>query len=98
MLNEVFFAICDPSFTWDCVQMVLVSFCESTHDPTEVGLAGERGLLQVHPIHIPEIEEMGFTWDDMYRPIPNTRFSHDYLFSTFGLAPWAGSEYCWGDR
>lgn len=83
------------SFDWPCGLFQRIVFCESTNDPAAEGKYGERGLLQVHPIHVLAIKAMGYTWADMLEAAPNLTFSHDYLYATVGLAPWESSSNCW---
>jgi hypothetical protein len=51
---------------------VKIADCESVHfDPAVVagprtGKAGERGVFQIHPVHIQSLLANGFTWDDMF--------------------------------
>ena len=47
---------------------VAISWCESRHDGTRVGLAGERSKWQIHPIHKPLVKQLGFTWEQMQEP------------------------------
>ena len=45
--------------------------CESGGDPLAVGALGERGVLQLHPIHRQLVERMGYAWGDMFQLGPN---------------------------
>ena len=61
-------------FQWDsiepCVSMPLemalaapvVIQCESNWDKNAIGWAGERGLLQIHPIHMNTMDERGLNF------------------------------------
>jgi len=59
------------------------------------GRAGERGLMQIHPIHIPRIQRLGYTWAQMYEVGPNLAVAFD-LWSEQGTRPWRGSSSCRG--
>ena len=37
--------------------------CESSYDPARVGKLGELGLLQLHPVHRPELAALGLDYD-----------------------------------
>lgn len=67
-----------------------VVHCETggTYNTRAVGAAGERGLLQVHPIHRPTIAVLGMTWDDMFDPWANARFGL-WLYQRQGWQPWS---------
>ena len=43
-----------------------VANCESGYDQKAEGALGERGLMQINPVHIERIERLGFDWDGMY--------------------------------
>ena len=72
----------------DAETAVRVARCESSFDPSRTGKAGERGVMQVHPIHRGLIESMGFTWDDMYEVGPNLDVA--FALSRNGWGPWKG--------
>jgi len=41
-------------------------------DANAVGSAGERGMMQIHPIHrMGLVYTLGYTWDEMFQPGPN---------------------------
>ena len=40
-----------------------IAECESRMDPYAIGKAGERGLLQVHPIHREAMRQIGLSFD-----------------------------------
>lgn len=75
------------SHSWDCGTALRVARCESTMRPDAVGRAGERGLMQVHPVHRARIERLGYTWDQMLQPGPNLAVAHD-LYREQGWRPW----------
>jgi hypothetical protein len=57
---------------WTHGRVVALAYCESTFKLTAEGKELERGLLQNHPVHWPEIGiETGYTWDQMYELEPN---------------------------
>lgn len=58
-----------PESEWS--RAALVVWCESRYRPAAVGRAGERGLAQIHPVHIPLIASLGYTWDQMFELEPN---------------------------
>lgn len=76
------------SYDWPCRQWTEIVRCESTFNPHAVGSAGERGLTQVHPVHRPRIEAMGFTWDDMFDPRANLDVAYS-IWSEQGTRPWS---------
>lgn len=65
-----------------------VAYCESRHDEKVEGLLGERGFLQIHPVHKDRIERLGFTWDDMYQLWPNLVVAYD-IWLEQGFNPWS---------
>lgn len=71
-------------------EAVRVSQCETggTFDPRSTGAAGERGPMQVHPVHRDRVERMGFTWDQMYEPGPNAEVAAA-LYAEAGWQPWS---------
>ena len=76
-------------------QAVDVATCESDLVETAEGNLGERGVLQIHPVHREMIERLGYSWDDMYRAGPNAVVAAE-LYSSEGWRPWRGSGYCHG--
>lgn len=71
-------------FPAEAVQSVLwIMRCESSGNPTVVGAAGERGLLQIHPVH-------GAAWAAAFDPEVNIRTA--YALSAGGTywRPWDG--------
>ena len=77
----------DSIFGWPGAQLVQ---CESRWNRLAVGAAGERGLLQIHPVHIPLINRMGYSWDDMFLVEPNLRVGVE-IRRVQGLRAWT----CW---
>lgn len=45
------------------VQAVAVAQCESRFNPAAVGHAGEKGILQIHPIHRARMAEAGLDFE-----------------------------------
>jgi len=74
------------TFVNDCAKAVAVAWCESNHNPGVVGGAGERGLFQIHPVHIPNLEPYG-GWDAMFDPSANIAYAYA-LYSGSGWGPW----------
>jgi hypothetical protein len=74
------------TFTNDCSKAIAVAWCESNHNPNVVGGAGERGLFQIHPVHIPNLAPYG-GWDAMFNPTSNIAYAHA-LYSNSGWGPW----------
>jgi cell division protein FtsB len=60
---------------------VLIGGCESSDFSSDVvygprvGGAGERGIFQIHPVHIADLANNGFTWDDMFIPEKNIAYA-----------------------
>lgn len=75
------------TFTADCGKALSVVYCESRFNPGTVGAAGERGLFQIHPVHIPYLAERGMTWDSMFDPASNIAYAYD-LYNRSGWGPW----------
>lgn len=71
---------------------VAVAHCESSLQPDAVGPAGERGIMQIHPVHIPGlIAELGYTWNDMFQVGPNlevARAIYDDAARWHWYGPW----------
>jgi hypothetical protein len=75
------------TFVNDCGKALSVVYCESRFNPGTVGAAGERGLFQIHPVHIPYLADRGMTWDSMFDPASNIAYAYD-LYSRSGWGPW----------
>ena len=54
---------CEPIPGAMAAGVVAVATCESRWDPEAVGAAGERGLLQVHPVHRQAMASAGLDYD-----------------------------------
>ncbi len=65
-----------------------VAYCESTGRATATGKAGEVGLLQVHPIWVGLVEEMGYEWDDLYEPEVNIAVAYE-VWKIRGSEAWS---------
>jgi hypothetical protein len=74
-------------FGAECDKALAVAWCESRHNPMVVGGAGERGLFQIHPVHIPYLADLGLTWEQMFDPVANTNYAYA-LWSRSGWGPW----------
>ncbi len=83
------------AFDWDWGWATRTAFCESSLNPLDIGLAGERGLMQIHPIHLDRIQRLGYTWAQMYEVGPNLAVAYD-LWREQGEIPWKGSSECRG--
>lgn len=70
---------------------VQVAVCESGLNPNAVGSHGERGLFQIHPVHISSIQKAGFTWDQMFDPNANIAYAK-LLYGWQGWNPWSCSR------
>lgn len=69
-----------------CSKALSVAWCESNYNPGVVGGAGERGLFQIHPVHIPNLGQYG-GWDAMFDPSANIAYAYA-LYSGSGWGPW----------
>lgn len=78
--------ICN-TFGDQCQKALSVVRCESSFNAGTVGAAGERGLFQIHPVHIPYLQDRGMTWDSMFDPASNIAYAYD-LYSRSGWGPW----------
>lgn len=81
------------------IQTTRVATCESgidldfdgvkeSIDRLAVGGQGERGPMQIHPMHIALINRMGYTWDQMFEVGPNMRVAH-VLYDALGWGGWS---------
>jgi soluble lytic murein transglycosylase-like protein len=52
-----------------------VAWCESRYDPFAVGAAGERGIFQIHPVHIGNLARLGLSWDAMFDAEANATYA-----------------------
>lgn len=83
---------------------VKLAACESGWDPTVVGLAGERGLWQIHPFWLNNPNDMRPTEIIEAHGLPVTPDSlaineinaevAAYILVTYGSEPWSTSEGC----
>lgn len=86
-------ALIAVTFPEDAARAVAIAHCESGgFDPAVVygprtGSAGERGVLQIHPVHRDRIRRMGLTWDAMFEPAANLRVARA-LYDESGWQPW----------
>jgi hypothetical protein len=70
-----------------CQKALSVAWCESRYNPGTVGAAGERGIMQIHPVHIQYLGNYGLTWDDMFDPAANLTYARA-LYNSQGWGPW----------
>ena len=68
-------------------EAIRVAECESSLRWDAVGAAGERGILQIHPVHRGRVEALGFSWDEMLMPWQNAVVAAD-LWAEQGWRPW----------
>ena len=66
-----------------------VAYCESGYDEKAEGALGERGFLQIHPVHKDRIERLGYTWDDMYTLWPNLVVAYDIWLDSESWEQWS---------
>jgi hypothetical protein len=76
------------TWTWHCI----ISR-ESDWWPLATGAAGERGLTQIHPVHI---AWLGWQrWDQMYNPASNMKAAIElYQRAGFSFSPWSTGGSC----
>lgn len=79
-------ALICSTFVNDCAKALSVAWCESNYNPGVVGAAGERGIFQIHPVHIPRLGPYG-GWDAMFDPSSNIAYAYA-LYSSSGWGPW----------
>lgn len=84
------------AYDWPWDWATATAFCESSFDPRKTGAAGERGLMQIAPVHLARIQRLGFTVDQMYEVGPNIAVAYD-LWAEQGETPWKGTSECRGD-
>lgn len=84
--NDLESMIC-ATFGDQCSKALSVVYCESRFNTGTVGAAGERGLFQIHPVHIPYLADRGMSWDAMFDPASNIAYAYD-LYSRSGWGPW----------
>ena len=75
------------AYSWDCDTALRVAWCESEWREDAVSAYGHRGIYQIAPVHIPRIEAMGYTWDDMLLAGPNVAVAYA-LWLEQGWSPW----------
>ena len=71
---------------------VKIAVCESGLNQYATGSAGERGIMQIHPVHAYSMTKVGFTWDSMYQWKANIDYAY-LLYSWQGWNPWSCSRY-----
>lgn len=59
---------------------VAVALCESSGYTHAVGLANERGLWQIHPVH-------GWRWEQAFDPLSNAQSAYK-IWQESGWQPW----------
>ena len=79
-------------FREDAPKALRVANCESTMNPqAENRRSRTRGLFQISPVHAKPggwVEALGYTWDDMFRIVPNVRVAYS-LWKEQGWGPWS---------
>jgi len=91
----VFYSLIAATFPVEVVDYIYaIAYCESAgfrasvvYGP-ETGSLGERGLMQLHPIHAWRFERRGWTWDDAFDPAKNLAIARE-LYDEQGVRPWA---------
>lgn len=68
---------------------------ESNWNAQAIGSAGERGLMQIAPVHRERIAALGYSWSDMLLTAPNIAVGWS-IYSEQGWAPWRWSKECHG--
>ena len=91
---EVWAAIRDAFPPEEYVRAMLVAWCESRGDPLRVGRYGERGVMQIHPVHRPFAEALGYTWDSMLELGQNIAVAAA-LARRDGFGIWSCSSATW---
>lgn len=80
------------TFPRDPETALCIAWHESRLDPRAVGRLGERGLLQLHPVHR---RWLGARWGRMFDPVENLRAGRDlYRMSGYSWAPWTTAQAC----
>lgn len=77
-----------PAYLWPVVECLIAR--ESRGNPYAVGSAGERGLMQVHPITWGYLARYGITPDALFDPATNIRAAYLLYIEAGGLRPWGG--------
>lgn len=76
------------SYSWPTDWALAVAQCESGLRPEAISPDGSnRGLMQVNIVHIPRIEAMGYTWDQMLEARPNLDVANA-IWLEQGAKPW----------
>lgn len=83
---EIVEVVC--AYPWPCQEALTVAWCESRFRPDAVGRLGERGLLQIHPVHMDRIRSLGYTWDDIFQVRLNVEVAYA-IWKERGWRPWA---------
>lgn len=74
---------------WSYSILTSIIACESGGIPTQTGKAGERGLMQVHPVHAYKtVVQAGYTWEQMYQPVPNLNVAY-LIWQLQGWGAWS---------
>jgi soluble lytic murein transglycosylase-like protein len=76
------------AYSWDTATACAVLVCESQGDPSATGSLGERGLMQLHPVHAGRFEAHGWSFADAYDPSRNLAIAHE-IWSEQGWNPWS---------
>ena len=81
------------SYPWPYATTLRIAKCENAYyaygywRPEAIGEYGERGIMQIHKVHIDRIHSLGHTWDDMLKVEPNIAVAYD-LWAEQGWGPW----------
>ena len=87
-ISELIAASPWPQSLWGTVACLVER--ESKGDAGAIGKAGERGLMQVHPITWPYLAQYGITPDQLFDPAENLRAGYLLFIEAGGLRPWGG--------
>lgn len=71
------------SYDWEDDIALDVFFCESSYNPLAVGGLLERGIAQIHPVHIGQID-----WENAFNPKVNLDYAYA-LWLQRGWQPWS---------
>ena len=77
-----------PQSLWGTVACLIER--ESKGNAGAIGKAGERGLMQVHPITWPYLAQYGIMPDALFDPATNLRAGYLLFIEAGGLRPWNG--------
>jgi Transglycosylase SLT domain len=75
------------------VQAVEVARCESGLNPGAVSPGGGNvGLFQINRVHTSWVNQLGYSWYQMYQPYQNAQIAAE-LWSQQGWGPWSCARH-----